>query len=439
MELAQRNRLDRREGGCALVLPDALGCNRPARSPQPTRRSASCRCSARSRRARRCSSSTHGGRAGRARRWPLRAGPVIGVAQACTPIGEPYVITHAAGERDPADREPPGAGRCSRNHPRASGRGGANPTGRCFRRSAMDPAKSPLERANFLVRNLVGVRPGERRPRRRRARAGWDRRFSSRSVRAGVAGDLCGMLDRCGRALGGRRAAFGCYFDCAGRGRGSSASPDPRRDADPRGGSANSRSSVLRTASSAPIGRRNFFHNYTGALVIFPRPDPCAVSADPVALRRALRGAGAHRAGALAGRLATGAHGGRSTSGAEPVAGCRSNRPGVGRSGLDPARDSLAPRPAPTPRVPLVQGSAEALPFRDRRPSTRVSSLDLGGPAPRLGHAQRRARDHRVEDAVAERERFGAPLHQRGRGRSARPRASSRAPDRGRSPGTPGR
>src|SRR5881296_1301188 len=45
-ELAQRIGPTVAEGGCVLVLPDALGCNPPASSASFTMRSASCRCSA---------------------------------------------------------------------------------------------------------------------------------------------------------------------------------------------------------------------------------------------------------------------------------------------------------------------------------------------------------------------------------------------------------
>jgi small ligand-binding sensory domain FIST len=64
--------------------------------------------------------------------------------------------------------------------------------------------------------------------------------------------------------------AFGCYFDCAGRGRGLYGVPNhdvslirERLGEFPLVG-------FFGNGEFAPIGRRNFFHNYTGALVIFP-------------------------------------------------------------------------------------------------------------------------------------------------------------------------
>jgi small ligand-binding sensory domain FIST len=83
--------------------------------------------------------------------------------------------------------------------------------------------------------------------------------------------DLVAMLGEVAARLDGRRPAFGCYFDCAGRGRGLFGAPDhdvalirERLGEFPLVG-------FFGNGEFAPIGRRNFFHNYTGALVIFPQ------------------------------------------------------------------------------------------------------------------------------------------------------------------------
>ncbi len=67
----------------------------------------------------------------------------------------------------------------------------------------------------------------------------------------------------------GLRPLFGCYFNCAGRGRGLFGVPDhdvtlirERLGDFPLAG-------FFGNGEFAPIGRRNFFHNYTGALVLF--------------------------------------------------------------------------------------------------------------------------------------------------------------------------
>src|SRR5262245_57926728 len=158
-ELGQRIGSTVAEGGCVLVLPDANGCNPAALLTQ-----------------------LHevlgfvpvlGAVAAGAPMFELYntdaaegalvgvalsgVAPVIGVTQGCTPIGEPYVITraesnviHRIGNRpalamleEAIDAVPGGAARVRRAG--------------VFAGLAMDPAKSPLERGDFLVRNLVGA------------------------------------------------------------------------------------------------------------------------------------------------------------------------------------------------------------------------------------------------------------------------------------------
>jgi len=70
--------------------------------------------------------------------------------------------------------------------------------------------------------------------------------------------------------LGGRRPAFGCYFDCAGRGRGLFDVPDHDVTLIREALGEFPFIGFFGNGEFAPIGRRNFFHNYTGALVLFP-------------------------------------------------------------------------------------------------------------------------------------------------------------------------
>ncbi|HET9491366.1 MAG TPA: FIST N-terminal domain-containing protein [Methylomirabilota bacterium] len=195
---------------------------------------------------------------------------IIGVAQGCVPIGEPYVITRAEGNtviqiagrpplevlREAVRATPDGAARAQRAG--------------LFAGLAMDSAKSPLERGDFLVRNLLGADAGTgaiavAEP----VRVGQTIQFQLRDAAASRE-DLATALREVARALKGQPPAFGCYFNCAGRGRGLFDVPD--HDV-----------SLIRAhlgefplvgffgnGEFAPIGRRNFFHNYTGALVVFP-------------------------------------------------------------------------------------------------------------------------------------------------------------------------
>jgi small ligand-binding sensory domain FIST len=271
-ELARRIGPTVAEGGCALVLPDAMGCNPQALLGQ-----------------------LHdalgfvpvlGAVAAGAPMFELYntdavegalvgvalsgLAPVIGVTQGCTPIGEPYVITHAEGNVIQRIGSRPALEMLTeaiRANPDTQAR--IRHAG-VFAGLAMDPAKSPLERGDFLVRNLVGadqssgaVAVAER------VRIGQTLQFQIRDAEASRQ-DLREMLDELAERLHGRRPAFGCYFDCAGRGRGLYGVPDhdvslirERLGEFPLVG-------FFGNGEFAPIGRRNFFHNYTGALVIFP-------------------------------------------------------------------------------------------------------------------------------------------------------------------------
>ncbi len=198
------------------------------------------------------------------------ARPIIGVAQGCMPIGEPFVITRAERNvaleigsrpaldvlRDAVASVPHGAERASRSG--------------LFAGLAIDPSKSPLERGDFLVRNVLGadsatgaVAVGEM------LRPGQTIQFQIRDAEASH-DDLTATLDGVARALHGRVPAFGVYFDCAGRGQGLFGVADhdvelirSRLGEFPLAG-------FFGNGEFAPVGRRNYFHTYTGVLVIVP-------------------------------------------------------------------------------------------------------------------------------------------------------------------------
>jgi small ligand-binding sensory domain FIST len=260
------------EGGCVLMLPDAMGCNPPALLAQlhevlgfvpvlgavaagtPMFELYN-------------TEATEGALVGVALSG---IAPLIGVAQGCAPIGEPFVITRAEanviqhiGNRpalqmlEDAIRALPGAA----DRIRRSG---------VFAGLAMDPAKSPLERGDFLVRNLIGadqasgaLAVGER------VRVGQTVQFQIRDAEAADQ-DLRGMLEELKTRLAGRRSAFGCYFNCAGRGHGLFGAPDHDVALIRQHLGEFPLVGFFGNGEFAPIGRQNFFHNYTGALVVFP-------------------------------------------------------------------------------------------------------------------------------------------------------------------------
>ena len=208
-----------------------------------------------------------GGLAGLAMSGPV---PLIGVAQGCTPIGEPYVITRA--ERNVVQQI---AGRPALEMLREAIESVEDaeeriPRAGIFAGLAMDPAKSPLERGDFLVRNLMGVdHTSGAVAVAERVHAGQTIQFQLRDARASRE-DLEVTLALLHARLDGRRPAFGCYFNCAGRGRGLYGAPDhdvtlirERLGEFPLAG-------FFGNGELAPVGRQNFFHNYTGALLLIP-------------------------------------------------------------------------------------------------------------------------------------------------------------------------
>ena len=197
------------------------------------------------------------------------AAPVVGVAQGCEPIGEPFVITRGEGTtvaeiagRPALEVLSEAVGAVEGGMPRVRRAG-------IFAGLAMDPAKSPLGRGDFLVRNLIGIdRASGSVDVAEPVRVGQTIQFQLRDGPAAAA-DLRATLRGMTAALGGRAPAFGLYFNCAGRGQGLF-------------GAADHDISLIREALGefplagffgngefAPVGGRNHFHNYTGVLVVF--------------------------------------------------------------------------------------------------------------------------------------------------------------------------
>ena len=200
--------------------------------------------------------------------------PLIGVAQGCQPIGLPYVITKAEGNvvheigSRPALAVLKEAIRSLDDPETRIRRAGI------FVGLAVDPAKSPLERGDFLVRNLAGVDQESgavavAEP----VKVGQTLQFQIRDAQA-AREDLVATLEALEKRLAGRRPAFGCYFNCAGRGQGLFGVPDHDVTLITKHLGEFPLVGFFGNGEFAPIGRRNFFHNYTGVLVVFPERRP---------------------------------------------------------------------------------------------------------------------------------------------------------------------
>jgi small ligand-binding sensory domain FIST len=198
------------------------------------------------------------------------AAPVVGVAQGCEPIGEPFVITRGEGTTVTEIAGRPalvvfwaGGGGVAGGMPRVRRAG-------IFAGLAMDPAKSPLGRGDFLVRNLIGVdrasgSVGVAEP----VRVGQTIQFQLRDAPAAAA-DLRATLGGMAAALGGRAPAFGLYFNCAGRGQGLFGAADHDIGLIREALGEFPLAGFFGNGEFAPVGGRNHFHNYTGVLVVFP-------------------------------------------------------------------------------------------------------------------------------------------------------------------------
>ncbi len=196
--------------------------------------------------------------------------PVIGVAQGCQPIGEPYIITRAEGNVVYEIGSRPALAVLkeailSLDDPQTRIRRAG-----IFVGLAIDPAKSPLERGDFLVRNLAGVdQEGGAIAVAEPVRVGQTLQFQIRDAQS-AREDLEATLQGIEKRLDGRKPAFGCYFNCAGRGQGLFGIPDHDVSLITKHLGEFPLAGFFGNGEFAPIGRKNFFHNYTGALVIFP-------------------------------------------------------------------------------------------------------------------------------------------------------------------------
>jgi small ligand-binding sensory domain FIST len=142
--------------------------------------------------------------------------------------------------------------------------------GGVFAGLAMDPKKSPLERGDFLVRGLLGadqengtVTVAES------VTVGQTIQFQIRD-RESAHSDLEETLRGVAERLGPRRPSFGCYFNCLGRGSGLFGIPDHDVTMIRKFLGDFPLAGFFGNGEFAPIGRRNFFHNYTGVLAVFP-------------------------------------------------------------------------------------------------------------------------------------------------------------------------
>lgn len=198
---------------------------------------------------------------------PLRI--LTGVAQGCQPFGQAYTITKVKGNVIYEIAFAPAVEALKEAletlTPEEKEYAGRN----IFAGLAMDEYATSRERGDFLIRTLVGMNPqtgaiaiAEQ------VEVGQTIQFNLRTPDAAHL-DAEQVIGRLADATRETPPQFGLYFNCLGRGFGLYGQPDHdvsvirRRFGDlPLAG-------FFGNAEFAPVGGKNFVHNYTGALIVF--------------------------------------------------------------------------------------------------------------------------------------------------------------------------
>ncbi len=190
----------------------------------------------------------------------------IGVAQGCRPIGRTYVITKGRGHVITEIGGRPAAEVFHETMGELADEGAERVI--VFVGIAIDPAKHPLERGDFLVRHLVGVEPESgsiaiAEP----IRVGQSVRFQLLDTEA-AREDMRETVREVRERLAGCRPAFGLYFDCLGRGEGLFKEPhhDVRAIREALGEFP--LVGFYGNGEIAPVAGRNLLHGYTGVLMV---------------------------------------------------------------------------------------------------------------------------------------------------------------------------
>lgn len=190
----------------------------------------------------------------------------IGVSQGCRPIGRPLVVTRSQGNvvLGLAGRPPLEILRATlEEHAKSGGKGGQVMVG-----LAMDSAKSPLGRGDFVVRNFAAVQSeqGEFLALGSPVRTGQTLVFHMLD-RTGAVEDAKAMVSGLREKLPGS-PAFGLYFNCRGRGRGLYGETDHDVLEIRAGLGGFPIAGFFGNGEFAPVGGKNWMHNYTGVLVV---------------------------------------------------------------------------------------------------------------------------------------------------------------------------
>lgn len=203
---------------------------------------------------------------------------LIDVAQGCEPIGEPYIITRAEGHVVLEIANRPAMDILYEATATLTDRKSPLVFDSLFAGIAADEEKYPVERGDYLIRNIAGVQPETGAlVITEEVRVGQTIQFHLKNRRYAHEDMERSLHDLSSRAAG-RSLAMGFYFNCLGRGQGLYGEPNHDiqliREAFPGLPIVG----FFGNAEFAPANGRSLSHNCTGVLALIADRDDAEVS-----------------------------------------------------------------------------------------------------------------------------------------------------------------
>ncbi len=193
------------------------------------------------------------------------------ICQGCTPIGETWTITKAAGTTISQIANRPAAKVLIETLEALPESAKQRAKHNLFVGVVIDEYREEFERGDFLIRNLIGIDPdsgalavGAG------ARPGQTIQFQLRDAQAAHE-DLYAMLEEKKEALSGKEILGGCLFSCLGRGKNLFGVEDHDAAALRKTFGPIELAGFFCNGEIGPVGDRSYIHGYTACLALFVR------------------------------------------------------------------------------------------------------------------------------------------------------------------------